>query len=63
METEITLLTAEAVKLKDQALLWVYISEWLAVTSTSIFAGFTLWTLMVRRRKYRTTRSTRLRSP
>ena len=48
-------------KEKEKALLWVYIIEWLASASTFFISGFVLWTLMVRRRLYRETRSTRLK--
>ncbi len=54
-------ITAEAVRLKDQALFWVYVIEWLAVTSASMVAAFTLWTLMVRRGLYRSVATTRMR--
>jgi len=54
-------ITEDAVALKDEALIWVYISEWLVVTSTSMLAGFVLWTLMVRRRLYRSMGTTRVR--
>jgi uncharacterized membrane protein len=50
-----------AMRLKDQALLWVYVVEWLSVTSVSMVSLYVLWTIMVRRRLYRdvaTTRST-----
>jgi hypothetical protein len=50
-----------AIRIKNQALLWVYITEWLAVTGTSLLCGFILWTLMVRRRLYREIETTRLR--
>ncbi len=53
-------ISALAVRLKDQALFWVFISEWLAVTSASIAAGVVVWTLMVRRRAYRPVKVTRL---
>jgi hypothetical protein len=49
-------------KEKGRALLWVYIIEWLGASSTFFISGFILWTLMVRRRLYRETRSTRLRA-
>ncbi len=54
---------AEAVseKVKDEALLWVYLSEWLVVTATSLICGFGLWTLMVRRRLYREVGTTEFR--
>lgn len=42
-----------ALKVKDQALFWVYLIEWLSVSGVSLFAGTILWTLMVRRSLYR----------
>jgi len=53
-------ITALAVHLKDQALFWVFISEWLVVTSAAIVAGLTVWTLMIRKKVYRPVRVTRL---
>lgn len=43
----------EAMKLKQRALMWVYVIEWLTVTSTALFCGLVLWSLMIRRRLYR----------
>jgi len=54
------MLTQEVLEAKDKALLWIFISEWLAVSGTSMFAGFILWTLMVRKRLYREVEVTRL---
>ena len=54
-------ITADAVHLKDEALFWVFVSEWLAVTATGMFAGVVVWGLMVRRRMYRIVSTTRLR--
>jgi len=51
----------DAVRLKDQALFWVYVSEWLTVTAASTFGGVMVWTLMVRRRMYRAVKVTRIR--
>jgi len=53
---------AEAVarKVKESALLWVYIIEWLVSSSTLFISGFILWTLMVKRRLYREVKATRL---
>ena len=62
MSYEINVLTADTIDLKDEALFWVYLSEWLVVTSVMIIAGFIVWTLMVRRSMYRTVRATRLRA-
>jgi hypothetical protein len=55
-------LDGEAVRLKDRALMWVYIIEWLVAASTLIVSGVLLWTLMVRRRLYRQIGATRFRS-
>ncbi len=57
----LTEITTRAVCLKDEALFWVFISEWLVVTSTGIIAGVVVWSLMVRRRIYRTAGVTRLK--
>jgi len=48
-----------AMELKDRSFMWIYLSEWLAVTSTLFVAGFLAWTLMVRRRLYRDVSVTR----
>ncbi len=52
-------LSDESVRVKDQALLWIYMIEWFTVTGTLVLAGFVLWTLMVRRRLYREVQVTR----
>ncbi len=63
MDQAITLIEAlrgEAVKLKDRALFWVYLIEWISVSAISLVAGFALWTLMVRRRLYKEVAVSRL---
>jgi len=50
----------QAMKLKDKALLWVYITEWLVVSGVFLLAGFALWSLMVKRRLYREVKITRM---
>lgn len=50
----------KAMKLKDRALFWIYVSEWLVVTSTVMISSYALWTLMVGRRMYREIGSTKL---
>lgn len=52
----------EAIRVKNAALAWIYILEWLTVTATMMVAGSLLWTLMVRRRLYREADSTRILS-
>ncbi len=52
-------LRVEALRLKDKALVWVYLIEWLAVSAVLLLGGFVLWTLMVRRRLYREVKVTR----
>jgi len=45
--------------LRDKALFWVYVIEWLAVTSTMTLAMIAVWSLMVRRKLYREVAHTR----
>jgi hypothetical protein len=62
METAIVdmeALRSEALKLKDRALLWVYLTEWLAISGVWLLSGFLIWTLMVHRRLYRDVEVTR----
>ena len=59
--TDLTDLRETALRLKDRALLWIYIIEWLAVSGISLVAGFSLWTLMIKRRLYREVSVTRMR--
>jgi hypothetical protein len=51
----------EALNLKDRALMWVYVIEWLSVTFTALVCAFVLWTVMVRRKLYREVQVTRTR--
>ena len=50
---------ADAISVKERALIWVYAIEWMAVTSTMSLAGFALWNLMIRRARYRMVATTR----
>ncbi len=50
----------DAVELKNRALMWVYVIEWLAVTGTAMGCGFIVWSVMVRRRLYKEVSTTRL---
>ncbi len=50
-----------AMKLKDRALLWVYITEWSAVMGTLFASGFAVYSLLVKRRLYREVAVTRSR--
>jgi len=47
-------------RLRYEALIWIYLTEWLAVSGTGMICGFILWTLMVKRRLYRSVEATRL---
>jgi hypothetical protein len=53
-------LEKEAIEIKERALLWVFVIEWLAVSGVSLAAGFVLWSIMVRRRLYKEIGVTRL---
>ncbi len=48
-----------ATELKNEALLYVYLVEWLAIMGVSLAAGFLLWTIMIRRALYRQVKTTR----
>lgn len=50
----------DAMDLKDRALLWIYLTEWVAVSGTFLICGIVIWALMVRRRLYREVATTRL---
>jgi len=51
-----------AMEIKDRALVWIYVTEAMAVTGTSLLCGVAIWFLMVRRVLYREVSTTRLRS-
>ena len=51
---------SESVRIRRRALMWIYLTEWIAVSGTSMFAGFIIWTLMVKRRLYKEVITTRL---
>ncbi len=51
-----------ALRLKDRALLWIYLVEWSVVSGVSLLTGLATWSLMVRRRLYRDVSATRLTS-
>jgi hypothetical protein len=61
MSQTILKITEEAVRLKNETMAWIYASEWLVVSSTSLITGTVIWGLLVRRRMYRKAGSTRLR--
>jgi hypothetical protein len=48
-----------AVDLKNTAMFWIFIVEWITVTVTFALGIFVVWTLMVRRRLYREVSQTR----
>jgi hypothetical protein len=56
-------LDLQVMKLKDRALAWIYLVEWLVTTGILLLSGFVLWTLMVRRTLYREIRATRWADP
>ncbi len=53
-------LELKAMRLKDEALMWVYMIEWAAVTGTCMITGYVLYALMLRRRLYREVSVTRV---
>jgi len=61
VHSSLSSLEQRAIELKQRALFWIYLTEWLAVTAVLLLSGFVLWTLMIRRKLYGEVRSTRLR--
>lgn len=53
IEAQWVQLDQDAIEAKEQALTWVFVIEWFAVSGTALVAGVTLWMLMVGRRAYR----------
>ena len=49
-----------SVKLKNEALLYIYLIEWAIIASTCMFTGMVIWSLMVKRRLYADVKSTKL---
>lgn len=52
----------DVMKAKDNALLWVYITEWCVVSAGFLISGIVLWSLMVKRRLYAEVGVSRLES-
>ncbi len=46
------------IRLKERALMWVHVVEWLVTTATLLVCGVVLWSFMVRKRLYRTVGTT-----
>jgi len=59
-KAEANSLRQEVLKAKDRVLLWIYIIEYLTITGTAVISGSVLWALMVRKKLYRATGTTRL---
>ena len=51
----------EAIKAKDRALTWIYLSEWFATAAVLLVSGVLLWGLMIRRKLYREVITTQTR--
>ncbi len=48
-----------AIEAKEAAILWIFVTEWLVVSATSMVCAFVIWTLMIKRRLYKEVRITR----
>ncbi len=59
---ELKKIEVESVKVKARAMLWIWMVEWMVVTSTLMIVGSLLWALMIRRRLYREVATTRATS-
>jgi hypothetical protein len=59
-EAEQSALRVAATKAKDEALFWIYLTEWFALTGTFLISSYILWSLMVKRKLYRDVAVSRL---
>jgi len=48
-----------AFEARDEALFWIFLTEWLTVSGTGLICGFIVWTLMIKRRLYKEVQVTR----
>ncbi len=53
-------LEVEMMELKQRSLLWIYVIEWCVVSATATVTAGLVWTLMVKRARYRLVETTRL---
>jgi len=60
IEEDLESVERDAIRLKDRALLWVYLIEWLAVSGVAMVCGSVLWSIMIRRKLYRDVKTTKL---
>ncbi len=51
---------SEAIRVKDGALFWIYLVEWLVISGVSMVSGFIIWSLMIKRKLYREVSATRM---
>ncbi len=56
---EMATLDEAALRAKDAAFLWIYVTEWSAVTATTILSSYLLYVIMIRRRFYKEVASSR----
>ena len=59
ISSDLKSLVDRTLKLKDGAMMWIFAIQWLAVTGTTMVAGFVIWSLMIRRRLYSEVGTTR----
>ncbi len=52
-KTKQNLLRNEAMEAKDEALFWIYVTEWCALLGTLMISSYALWSLMVKKRYYK----------
>jgi uncharacterized membrane protein len=51
----------EAIRARNSAAFWIFVTEWATVTGTALLTGVAVWFLMVKRSLYREVEITRLR--
>ncbi len=53
-------LEVKAMEVKQRALFWVYLIEWLVISGTAMIAGVFLWSVMIRRKLYHAVKTTHM---
>jgi len=60
ISTELARIEQDGLRLKNRALFWIFVIQWLVVSGTLMICGYVLWSLMVKRRLYREVATTKL---
>ena len=60
LDGELEDLIQKSLTLKDRAMFWIFLIQWLIVSGTTMITGFVLWTIMMKKKLYVEVGTTRL---